>query len=74
MGACGFVSLAFDPSFGGESGGEVRNVASPCCKLRVFMDSNDASVILEFSVDEKYQGGVSTSDPANCRGECTFPL
>lgn len=24
-----FVSLAFDPSFGGESGGEVRNTASP---------------------------------------------
>ena len=29
MAARGFVSLAFDPSFGGESGGEVRNVASP---------------------------------------------
>ena len=25
----GFVSIAFDPSFGGESGGEVRNTASP---------------------------------------------
>ncbi len=25
----GFVSMAFDPSFGGESGGEVRNTASP---------------------------------------------
>ncbi len=24
-----FVSIAFDPSFGGESGGEVRNTASP---------------------------------------------
>ena len=25
----GFITLAFDPSFTGESGGEVRNVASP---------------------------------------------
>lgn len=25
----GFVSIAFDPSFGGESGGKVRNTASP---------------------------------------------
>ena len=25
----GFVALAFDPSFTGESGGNVRNVASP---------------------------------------------
>lgn len=29
MAARGFVTLAFDPSFTGESGGEVRNVASP---------------------------------------------
>ncbi|WP_051360053.1 alpha/beta hydrolase [Adhaeribacter aquaticus] len=29
MAARGFISLAFDPSFTGESGGEVRNVASP---------------------------------------------
>ena len=29
LAARGFVSLAFDPSFGGESGGEVRNMASP---------------------------------------------
>lgn len=29
MATYGFVSLAFDPSFSGESGGEVRNVASP---------------------------------------------
>lgn len=29
MAACGFVALAFDPSFGGESGGSVRNTASP---------------------------------------------
>ena len=29
LASMGFVSLAFDPSFGGESGGEVRNIASP---------------------------------------------
>jgi len=29
MAARGFVTLAFDPSFTGESGGEVRNVGSP---------------------------------------------
>lgn len=29
LAASGFVTLAFDPSFTGESGGEVRNVASP---------------------------------------------
>ncbi len=29
MASRGFVTLAFDPSFTGESGGEVRNVASP---------------------------------------------
>ena len=29
MAARGFITLAFDPSFTGESGGEVRNVASP---------------------------------------------
>lgn len=29
MAARGFITLAFDPSFTGESGGEIRNVASP---------------------------------------------
>lgn len=29
MAARGFITLAFDPSFTGESGGDVRNVASP---------------------------------------------
>ena len=29
LAARGFAALAFDPSFIGESGGEVRNVASP---------------------------------------------
>ena len=29
MATYGYVTLAFDPSFGGESGGETRNMASP---------------------------------------------
>ena len=29
MATFGFVAMAFDPSFDGESGGEVRDTASP---------------------------------------------
>ena len=36
----GFVSIAFDPSFTGESGGEVRNVASP----EIFTEDFSAAV------------------------------
>lgn len=36
----GFVSMAFDPSFGGESGGEVRNMASP----EIFTEDYSAAV------------------------------
>lgn len=36
----GFVSMAFDPSFGGESGGEVRNTASP----EIFTEDYSAAV------------------------------
>ncbi len=36
----GFITLAFDPSFTGESGGEVRNVASP----EIFTEDFSASV------------------------------
>ena len=36
----GFVSLAFDPSFGGKSGGEVRNTASP----DIFTEDYNAAV------------------------------
>lgn len=37
----GFVTLAFDPSFTGESGGEPRNVASPDINTEDFMASVD---------------------------------
>jgi len=40
LAARGFVSLAFDPSFGGESGGEVRNMASP----EIFTEDYSAAV------------------------------
>ena len=40
MAARGFVSMAFDPSFGGESGGEVRNTASP----EIFTEDYSAAV------------------------------
>lgn len=38
----GFVTLAFDPSYVGESGGEVRNVASPDINTEDFMAAVDA--------------------------------
>lgn len=40
LAARGFVSMAFDPSFGGESGGEVRNMASP----EIFTEDYSAAV------------------------------
>ena len=40
MAAFGFVALAFDPSFGGESGGEVRGTASP----EIFTEDYSAAV------------------------------
>src|SRR5215217_16343 len=40
MAARGFVTLTFDPSFTGESGGEVRNVASP----EIFTEDFSAAV------------------------------
>ena len=40
LAAYGFVSMAFDPSFGGESGGEVRNTASP----EIFTEDYSAAV------------------------------
>ncbi|WP_299820140.1 alpha/beta hydrolase [uncultured Pontibacter sp.] len=40
MAAKGFITLAFDPSFTGESGGEVRNVGSP----EIFTEDFSAAV------------------------------
>lgn len=42
----GFVTLAFDPSFTGESGGEVRNVASPDIFTEDFSAAVDALGLL----------------------------
>jgi fermentation-respiration switch protein FrsA (DUF1100 family) len=41
MAARGFVALAFDPSFTGESGGQPRNVASPDINTEDFMAAVD---------------------------------
>ncbi|WP_257645850.1 alpha/beta hydrolase [Ottowia beijingensis] len=42
----GFVTLAFDPSFTGESGGVVRNVASPDIFTEDFSAAVDAIGLL----------------------------
>jgi hypothetical protein len=43
----GFVTLAFDPSFTGESGGEARNVASPDINTEDFSAAVDYLITLE---------------------------
>lgn len=53
----GFVTLAFDPSFTGESGGEVRNVASPDINTDDFSAAIDYLVTLP-EVDENKIGIV----------------
>ena len=53
----GFVTLAFDPSFTGESGGEVRNVASPDINTDDFSAAIDFLVTLP-EVDETKIGIV----------------
>lgn len=57
MATLGFTALAFDPSFGGESGGEVRNVASP----EIFTEDYSAAVdyigLLDF-VDRNRIGAI----------------
>lgn len=53
----GFVTLAFDPSFTGESGGEVRNVASPDINTDDFSAAVDYLITLP-EVDENKIGIV----------------
>ena len=53
----GFVTLAFDPSFTGESGGEVRNVASPDINTDDFSAAIDYLTTLP-EVDENKIGIV----------------
>lgn len=55
--AMGFVSLAFDPSFGGESGGEVRNTASPDIFTEDYSAAVDYIGLLDY-VDRERIGAV----------------
>jgi len=57
MAARGFVALAFDPSFTGESGGEPRNVASPDINTEDFMAAVDF-LGLHPSVDQERIGVI----------------
>ena len=53
----GFVSLAFDPSFGAESGGEVRNTASPDIFIEDYSAAVDYVGLLDY-VDRERIGVV----------------
>lgn len=53
----GFIALAFDPSFTGESGGEPRNVASPDINTEDFMAAVDY-LGLQPSVDRERIGVI----------------
>ena len=55
--AMGFVALAFDPSFGGESGGEVRNTASPDIFTEDYSAAVDYIGLLDY-VDRDRIGAV----------------
>jgi len=57
LAARGFVTLAFDPSFTGESGGEVRNVASPDIFTEDYSAAADYIGLLP-SVDRNHIGAV----------------
>ena len=49
----GFAALAFDPSFTGESGGQVRNVASPDINTEDFSAAVDFLATRDFADPEK---------------------
>lgn len=53
----GFVTLAFDPSFTGESGGEPRNVASPDINTEDFSAAVDC-LGMQASVDRERIGAI----------------
>ena len=57
MASRGFVTLAFDPSFTGESGGKIRDVASPDINTEDFSAAIDYLVTLPY-VDENKIGMI----------------
>lgn len=65
----GFVTVVFDPSFTGESGGNVRNISAPDINLDDFASAIDYLLTLE-TVDENRIGVLGV-----CGWGCyTFPL
>lgn len=53
LAARGFAAMAFDPSFIGESGGDVRNVASPDINTEDFSAAVDFLSVQDFVAPEK---------------------
>lgn len=53
LAARGFAAMAFDPSFIGESGGDVRNVASPDINTEDFSATVDFLSVQDFVAPEK---------------------
>ena len=64
LAARGFAALAFDPSFTGESGGAVRNVASPDINTEDFSAAVDFLATRDFVDPEK--GEPSSLDIYYC--------
>ena len=54
----GFLTIAFDPSFTGESGGNVRYMASPDINTEDFMAAVDFLSLNDKVDSEKREGGV----------------